>query len=359
MSVRLEHWVDAAIGETREALVRDGRVIALRVLRAHDEGRRARWGEIYAARVISVDKRRRGAFLDLGLKEDQGFAPFDQDGRVRVGRARVALKEGEGVVVSVAREAARAKNPVMEVRADPFPGAIGRLARPERDESLEAAKPDLTARARIDEAIEEALSRTAPIPGGGALTIEPTAALAAIDVDAGARAGTGDPERFALDLNRAAALEAAHQIRLRGLGGVIAIDFVSMRRQQSRQALEAALKSALADDPWQVRFAPLSRFGVVELARAQLERPLHEVLNDRDGAPSVETTALALLRAIEREGRAMTGRRIAAQAAPAIVQWLETAPLDWRGALTERIGPRFTLEPALAFPRTRTDVRAL
>ena len=44
MSEPLETWLDAAIGETREALVRDGKPIALRVTRASDEGRRARWG---------------------------------------------------------------------------------------------------------------------------------------------------------------------------------------------------------------------------------------------------------------------------------------------------------------------------
>ena len=42
MSAALETWIDAAIGETREALVRDGKPIALRVARASDEGVRAR-----------------------------------------------------------------------------------------------------------------------------------------------------------------------------------------------------------------------------------------------------------------------------------------------------------------------------
>src|SRR5262249_53757944 len=62
MSEPLETWIDAAIGETREALVRDGRPVALRVARWSDGGRRARWGEVYAARVTRIDRRRRGAF---------------------------------------------------------------------------------------------------------------------------------------------------------------------------------------------------------------------------------------------------------------------------------------------------------
>ena len=38
MSAPLETWIDAAIGETREALVRDGKPIALRVARKTDDG---------------------------------------------------------------------------------------------------------------------------------------------------------------------------------------------------------------------------------------------------------------------------------------------------------------------------------
>src|SRR6185436_21011282 len=99
-------------------------------------------------------------------------------------------------------------------------------------------------RERLDALVEESLSLTAPIPGGGALTIEPTAALVAIDVDAGGRQGSGDPERFALDLNIAAAGEAARQIRLRNLAGLIAIDFVSMRAKSHAKQLEEAVRAA-------------------------------------------------------------------------------------------------------------------
>src|SRR6185295_17270123 len=105
------------IGETREALVRQGKPIALRIARSSDAGRRARWGELYCARVREIDRRRRGAFLDLGLKDEQGFLPLGEDGRVRMIRERVALTEGQGVVVSVAREAARRKSPVLDLQA--------------------------------------------------------------------------------------------------------------------------------------------------------------------------------------------------------------------------------------------------
>ncbi|PZO53383.1 MAG: hypothetical protein DCF16_07005 [Alphaproteobacteria bacterium] len=360
MSEPLEMWIDAAIGETREALVRDGRPIALRVARASDEGRRARWGELYCARVREIDRRRRGAFLDLGLRDDQGFLPLGDDGRVRMRRERVALREGQGVVVSVTREAARGKNPVLELSEIGHDGeAPHRIAQHEADEALVLARPaDAAMRGKLDAAIEDALARTAPIPGGGVLTIEPTAALVAIDVDSGARAGSGDPERFALDLNIAAAHEAARQIRLRSLAGLIAIDLVSMRAKSHNRQLEDAVRDAFAGDPWSIQFGGLSRFGVFDMARSQLRAPLHEQLRDPDGRLSVETVALMALRAIEREGRAQTGRQIACTVAPEIKAWLDAAEIDWRAQLSNSIGMRWTLDAAPG-ARDRIDARAL
>jgi ribonuclease E len=360
MSEQLETWIDAAIGETREALVRDGKPIALRIARASDEGRRARWGELYCARVREVDKRRRGAYLDLGLRDQQGFLPLGDDGRVRMRKERVTLSEGQGVIVGVTREAARAKNPVLDLSEIGHDGeAPHRIGQHESDSELILARAaDPAIRAKLDALIEDALARTAPIPGGGALTIEPTSALVAIDVDAGGRAGSGDPERFALDLNIAAAHEAARQIRLRNLAGIVAIDFVSMRAKSHGKQLEEAVREAFAGDPWSIQFGALSRFGVFDLARAQLRTPLHEQLRDPDGRLSAETVALMALRAIEREGRAQTGRQIACTVSPDVKAWLDAAEIDWRAQLSNSIGMRWTLD-AQPGPRDRIDARAL
>jgi ribonuclease E len=361
LSERLETWIDAAIGETREALVRGGRPIGLRIARASDAGARARWGEAYCARVCEVDRRRRGAFLDLGLRAEQGFLPLGDDGRVRRGgKERVALIEGQGVVVTVTREAARGKNPIVELQEIGHDGEPPhRVARHACDEELVLARPaDAHLRAKLDAAIEDALARVAPISGGGALSIEPTAALTAIDVDSGARQGSSDPDRFALDLNIAAAQEAARQIRLRNLGGLIAIDFVNMRAKSSRKTLEAAVRAAFSGDPWIVQFGGLSQFGVFELSRAQLRRPLHEQMRDDDGRLSVETVALMALRAIEREARAQTGRQIACTVSTEVKSWLDTADIDWRTELSNRIGMRWALDSAPG-PRDKIDARAL
>jgi len=369
MSEPLETWLDTAIGETREVRVRDGKPITLRITRASDDGRRARWGEAYAARVRSVDRRRRGAFLDLGLSGEEGFLPLDSQGRPSRHKQWTGFKapdrpeplaEGQAVYVAVTREAARGKNPVVALVGVGHDETPHRVARHESDEQLLLAKPaaDPQTRAKIDAVIEDALARATPIPGGGMLTIDAVTALVAIDVDAGARQGSGDPERFALDLNIAAAQAAARQVRLRNLGGIIAIDFVSLRVKSHIKVLDDAVRAAFADDPWGVQFGGLSRFGVYELSRAQMCTPLHETLRDPDGRPSTETVALMALRAIEREGRSQTGRQIACTIAPEVKAWLDTAEIDWRAQLSNRIGMRWTIDAAPG-PRDNIDARAL
>ncbi|KAF0178450.1 MAG: RNA-binding S1 domain-containing protein [Alphaproteobacteria bacterium] len=353
----METWIDAAIGETRQVLVRDGAPIMLHVTRWSDAGKRALWGEAYAARVRTVDRRRRGCFVDLGLGDEHGFLRLDAQGRVK-GRA---LAEGQGVVVRVTREAVRGKAAVLELLAEPAPeGAPRRLQRPECDSDLEAATPsEIEARERIDDIVDASLAHIAPIPGGGLLTIEPTAALVAIDVDSGRRSGSPDAEKFALDLNIAAAQAVARELRLRNLGGIVAIDFVSMRDRRGGEAVVAALKAAVADDPWGVTVAAMSRFGVVEMSRGQLRAPLAERFLDADGRPSAETVALKALRAMEREARGARGREVVARLAPDVIAWLEADVIGWREALRSRIGPRWRLLAEPAGVRERIDVEAV
>lgn len=355
---RLETWTDAAIGETRQALVRNGRAIMLHVSRWSDAGRRAQWGEAYTARVRTVDGRRRGAFLDMGLGDAFGFARIDAQGRTQTRAGPVALVEGQAVVAHVSREGARGKGPVMEiVTLLPEAMTLGRSARHHASEEADAAGPaDMETREKLDALVDAALNTPAPIPGGGLLSIEPTAALVAIDVDAATRRGPADPERFARDLNLAAADEVARQLRLRGLGGIVAIDFVSMRDRRAQEEVADALKAAVADDPWGVTVAPMSRFGVVELSRGQLRAPLAELLCDGSGQSTAETVALAVLRGIEREARGARGRVAIAWVSDEVCDWLERDTISWRAALEARIGTRWEVRRKAGAERDRWDL---
>ena len=139
-----------------------------------------------------------------------------------------------------------------------FPPGIG-LAR------LPAERPAF-AGAGVEEELDTALSVDVPLPGGGRLRIEPTAACVAIDVDGGARAP--------LETDLAAAAEIARQVRLRNLGGTIVVDYVDLPSRQDQRRLEDVFKRALRDDPLPVDVHHLPALGLMVLARARRGEPL-------------------------------------------------------------------------------------
>lgn len=351
--------IDDGPGERREVgLDADGRPIWFGLYRDSWRGARALWGEVFAARVTRVDTALRGAFLDLGLSQDTGYLRTDARGRARLGQEATQIVEGALLEVVVRSEASGEKGAICALRgfesARDTPGLIA-----SRADEFEPVAYSREARDACDATFDEALARRVAIPGGGHLVIEPTEALTAIDVDSGARAASADPETFALALNKLAAAEAFRQARLRGLGGLAAIDFISLRKSASRNALHAELKRLAGQFPRQTGLVPANAFDVALLSFERLTAPLRALVCDADGAKSVETAALAGLRAVERAAQADRAARLRLRAAPEVVAWLESGPVDWRAALAQRAIMRVELVADLAFDGERVDVEAI
>jgi ribonuclease G len=103
----------------------------------------------------------------------------------------------------------------------------------------------------------------------GTMFVEATRALVAIDVNTG---GDSSPAA-ALKANLAAARELPRQLRLRGLGGQIAVDFAPLAKAQ-RSQVEGALTAALRADGIETTIAGWTSLGHLELQRKRARRPL-------------------------------------------------------------------------------------
>ncbi len=120
----------------------------------------------------------------------------------------------------------------------------------------------------VEAEIERINMREVPLASGGSLVIDSTEALVAIDVNSGRSRVNDDAEETAFQVNIEAAEEIARQLRLRDLGGLIVCDFIDMRQEHHKRAVERALRDALKSHKERFRTSPrLSTFGLMEITR--------------------------------------------------------------------------------------------
>lgn len=125
-------------------------------------------------------------------------------------------------------------------------------------------------------AIEKALREKVWLRNGGYLVIQPTEALTVIDVNSGKSAGKGKNEEGILKINLEAAREAARQIRLRNLSGIIIIDFINLESEENVGLLLKEFRMRLAGDPIQTTLVDITLLNLVEVTRKKVHRPLYE-----------------------------------------------------------------------------------
>ncbi|MCD0503761.1 Rne/Rng family ribonuclease, partial [Bordetella petrii] len=166
----------------------------------------------------------------------------------------------------------------------------------------------LFSRFQIEHQIETAYSRTVQLPSGGAVVIDHTEALVAVDVNSARSTRGSDIEETALRTNMEAADEVARQLRLRDLGGLIVIDFIDMEDTKNQRAVEQRLRDALHFDRARVQMGKISRFGLMELSRQRLRPALNEGshitcprCNGTGVIRDAESSALHVLRLLQEE----------------------------------------------------------
>ncbi|GAB2517183.1 ribonuclease E [Lysobacter humi (ex Lee et al. 2017)] len=184
-------------------------------------------------------------------------------------------------------------------------------------------------RYQIESQIENAYERTVKLPSGGALVIDQTEALTAIDVNSARATKGGDIEETAFNTNLEAAEEVARQMRLRDLGGLVVIDFIDMSSTKHQREVENRLSNALRHDRARVQIGRISRFGLLELSRQRLRPSLGEssqiVCPRCEGhgrMRSVESLSLSVLRLAEEHAMKDNTGQVLVQAPTEIANYL-------------------------------------
>lgn len=307
--MRREIAVATAAGELWSALKEDGAVVELRATR---DGSPSRVGEIWLGRVVGLRPELPAALVEIGSERPALLSAEDVVPKSRF----KALHKGEAVVVEIAKDArvdkaigvtmrlarAVAASPGIQppLRLDaPLPAAVALIARwlePVPDaitvderaayaalrnwlrthsgglvERLTFANEPLYESAGLGDAVEQALSSRLALPGGGFVSIEPTALGVVVDVDSGAA-------KSAVATNLEAARSLARQIRLRNLSGPMTVGFIGMKEKGERGRVLSALAKALMRHAPDCRVLGWTRLGHVELVRKRRAPSLAEAL---------------------------------------------------------------------------------
>jgi len=95
-----------------------------------------------------------------------------------------------------------------------------------------------------------------------------------MDINTGRYISSDNHEDNIFDINMEAASEAARQIRLRNLVGIIVIDFIDMKNRQKRDDVFQSFAEALKKDKARSVILDMSPFGVVQMTRQRVRESL-------------------------------------------------------------------------------------
>ena len=129
---------------------------------------------------------------------------------------------------------------------------------------------DLINKYELENQIEKSKQRKVWLNCGGFITIDPTEALVAIDVNSGKYSGKSTLEETVYKVNYEATLEIAKQLRLRDIGGIIIIDYIDMKNQEHKEKIKQLLKETLKQDRAKTQVEGFTKLNLMELTRKHI-----------------------------------------------------------------------------------------
>ncbi|NRA03448.1 MAG: Rne/Rng family ribonuclease [Myxococcales bacterium] len=201
-------------------------------------------------------------------------------------------------------------------------------------------------RERIEQQIEEGLSRKVSLKSGGSLIIDQSEALTAIDVNTGRfTGGKGRSlEETILKTNLEAVREIAHQLRFRNIGGLIILDLIDMDQISNREKVYKSLLDALREDKAKTNLLKISELGLVEMTRKRTRENLVQQLCDpcptcegRGYLQSSRTVCNKILRELPKAAEYVKGQTLTLRTHPEVADLLFSQESETLHALEAKI----------------------
>jgi ribonuclease G len=176
--------------------------------------------------------------------------------------------------------------------------------------------------------------------------------MTVIDVNTGRFTGKKNMEDTIFKTNMEAAEEAARQLRLRNIGGLIVIDFIDMAIAANRQKVFRFFEKILRErDKFQSVVLKISEFGLVQMTRKRSGKTLQQLLTDvctcchgLGFIKSVQVDSYEVLRHLsqEMENQKPSGT-ITIQLNPDVFDYISKTEYNAILALEKEFGTKITL----------------
>ncbi len=130
--------------------------------------------------------------------------------------------------------------------------------------------PEIKLKNNFSKQIEESKNVKIWLKSGAFITIEKTEALVAIDVNSGKFIGKKDVEETIKAVNIEAAKEISKQIRLRDISGIIIIDFIDMKLDESKEAVINEIVKESKKDRSKIQVEEFTKLNLMEITRKHI-----------------------------------------------------------------------------------------
>lgn len=132
----------------------------------------------------------------------------------------------------------------------------------------------------IEKDLERMTKRKIWLKSGGFILIEQSEAMITIDVNTGKYIGKKSVEDTILKTNLEAAVEAARQIRLRDLGGILIIDFIDQKSEKNRKKVINTLKQNMSRDRSKNKILELPQVNLVVITRQRVRSSITQSITE-------------------------------------------------------------------------------
>jgi ribonuclease E len=132
----------------------------------------------------------------------------------------------------------------------------------------------------VAKSVRTLTDRVVYLPSGGSIAIDVAEAMTCIDVNSGSYVNS-NLETTSYEVNLEAVDEIGRQIKIRDISGIIAIDFIDMKKPSYIENIQNKMQDILRFDNVLSKISKINEFGVMMISRQRSVQSVNDLMTDK------------------------------------------------------------------------------